>query len=74
MCVIHTAERAVVIWFLQEGAPSRERQLTMVRGALASAGFQPWRSTEAEVFSAGDETLLLARPGLPCARPSGVAE
>jgi len=66
MRVIHTASRTVTIWFIGEEAPSQSGAMALVRGALKHAGHSPWARTEAECFTAGDETLLIARPGEDC--------
>ena len=46
-----------------------EEELTDVRGAvnasLVSAGLEPWRDLEAELYERGDMGLLLARPRPP---------
>ena len=63
MRVIHTAEKAVTIWYIGEPAPSLPSAMAIVRGCLRHAGFPPWLRTEAECFTAGDETLFIARPG-----------
>ena len=63
MCVVHTAERAVTIWLTGEEAPSRQRLMALVRGALSAAGYAPWPTADADCFTAGEETLLIARPG-----------
>lgn len=62
MRVVQVAERAVAIWFVQEEAPPLRTMLSLVRGALAGSGYEPWHTAEAECFAAGDETLLIARP------------
>ena len=69
MCVIQAAERAVAIWFTEENAPPLEKILRLVRGALAAGGREPWPAIAAECFTAGDETLVIARPGQK-SRPS----
>ena len=63
MRVIQTAEKAVTIWFVGETAPSLPAAMALVRGCLRHAGIAPWPKTEAECFTYGDETLLIARPG-----------
>lgn len=70
MRVMQVAERAVAIWFVEEDAPPRRNMLTLVRSALKASGYAPWRSTEAECFSAGNETLLIARPEREADHPS----
>lgn len=63
MRIIHTAERAVAIWFIGEAPPPPKKSLALVRGALRSAGLSPWPRTEAELFTRGGEALFIARPG-----------
>jgi len=63
MRVIQTANRAVTIWFIGETAPPLAKTMALVRGSLRHAGFDPWLHTEAECFTAGNETLIIARPG-----------
>ena len=62
MRVIQTADRAVTIWFIGETAPPLPQTMALVRGSLRHAGLEPWVHTEAECFTAGDETLFIARP------------
>ena len=63
MRALQVAERAVSIWFSREDAPTRGQMLCLVRRALADRGYRPWPETEAECFAAGEDTLLIARPG-----------
>ena len=63
MRVIQTANRAVTIWFIGETAPPLSKTMALIRGSLRCAGFEPWPRMEAESFTAGNETLIIARPG-----------
>ena len=63
MRTVYAAESAVSILISGEAPPYRRQLLAMVRNALEEAGLQPWDEMEADCFQAGEETLLLARPG-----------
>ena len=56
------AERSVLIWFFREDVPGRSQLIALVRRALENEGLRPWPRTEAECFSSGENTLLIARP------------
>lgn len=60
---IRTEENAVTIWLSGEPVPGREEILSLVKRSLAEKGFVSWADTEAECFAAGEETLVIARPG-----------
>ena len=62
MRVVQAADRAVAIWFVDEEAPPLGRLLSLIRRALAASGRRPWRAVAAECFTAGGETLVIARP------------
>ena len=63
MRTVPATETAVSIWFSREDVPDREQMLKLIRQALLERGLDPWRSTEAECFAAGEDTLVIARPG-----------
>ncbi len=65
MRTVQATDTAVSIWFSRENAPSRQQMLSLVRQALVERGLDPWSSTEAECFAAGEDTLVIARPGQP---------
>lgn len=60
---IQAEEKAVTIRLSGEPAPEREEVLRMVRQALEESGYAPWSETEAECYAAGEEILVIARPG-----------
>ena len=62
MRVVQATDRAVSIWFSGEAAPDRGALLALVRQALAERGLSLWPDTEAEQFTAGADTLVIARP------------
>ena len=63
MRTVRATETAVSIWFSHEDVPAREQMLALIRQALMEQGLTPWQSTEAECFAAGEDTLVIARPG-----------
>ena len=63
MKTVQATETAVSIWISREQAPSRTQMLALIRQALAERGLTPWPETEAECFAAGEDTLVIARPG-----------
>lgn len=63
MRAVQVAENAVSIWFSREDIPNRRQMLTLVRRMLEQKGFAPWPETEAECFTAGEDALVIARPG-----------
>lgn len=70
MCKVEAGETAVTIWLSRECMPSGEREVArLVHRILAERGLEPWPAVAAECFSAGEEMLILARPGIP--RPRG---
>ena len=60
---IETEEKAVTIRLTGEPTPSRAELMWLVRLALEARGFPAWEDTEAECFTAGEEILVIARPG-----------
>jgi len=60
---IQTEEETVTIRLSGEPVPERGEVLRMVRQALEESGYAPWPETEAECYSAGEEILVIARPG-----------
>ena len=62
MRYIQAADTAVSIRFVGERPPGPGALGRLVRRALAERGLAPWDGMEAECFTAGDETLLIARP------------
>ena len=62
---IRTEENAVVIRLSGEPVPGRGELLRLVRRSLENSGYAPWPETEAECFAAGEEVLVIARPGGP---------
>ncbi len=69
MIEIQAAARAVSIRFVGERPPGGGALRAMIRRALAERGLPVWERMQAEVFSAGDETLVIARPAEDC-RPA----
>ena len=65
MKTVQATDTAVSIWISREEPPSRAQMLRLVRQALADRGLAPWPETEAECFAAGQDTLVIARPGHP---------
>ena len=63
MRTVQATDTAVSIWITREAAPTGEQMLRLVRQALEDQGLAPWRETEAECFAAGEDTLVIARPG-----------
>ncbi len=63
MRAVQVAENAVSIWFSREDIPDRRQMLTLVRRMLEREGYAPWAETEAECFTAGEDALVIARPG-----------
>jgi len=63
MRVMHVSGRAVAILFTDEALPPEQRLASMVGAALVRTGHKPWPHVEAECFTAGDEALVIARPG-----------
>lgn len=55
--------KTVTIRLSGEPAPARAAVLRLVRQTLKENGFAPWEETEAECFAAGEEILVIARPG-----------
>ena len=75
MRVVQAAEKAVVIWFAAEEAPSRWEVPELVRAALRGAGLPPWPGLRAECFPGAGDALLIARsasrrPSLRRRRPA----
>ena len=64
MRTVRVTETSVSIWLSQEETPPEGQMLALIRQALAAQGLDPWPETEAECFSAGSDTLIIARPGL----------
>ncbi len=56
---------SVSIWLCGETLSRRESVCELVKKALTGAGLAPWPSVEAECYSGGGDTLILARPGVP---------
>lgn len=65
MKTVQVTPTAVSIWISRERAPDRAQMLELIRQALAERGLAPWEETEAECFAAGEDTLVIARPGHP---------
>ncbi len=63
MKTVQATDTAVSIWISREAAPTGEQMLLLVRQALMERGLAPWSETEAECFTAGEDTLVIARPG-----------
>ena len=63
MRTVQVTETAVSIWFSHEAVPGRGQLLALVRQALTEQGLPPWSQTEAECFAAGEDALVIARPG-----------
>lgn len=60
---IQTEEKTVTIRLSGEPVPERGEVLRLVGQALEEGGYAPWPETEAECYSAGEEILVIARPG-----------
>lgn len=63
MRTVRATETAVSIWLSGEDAPGRAELMALIRQALLDRGLDPWPDTEAECFTAGEELLIIARPG-----------
>lgn len=63
MRVVEATDKAVSIWLSGEDLHGLGSMTKLVRQALNEAGLRPWTSAEADVFTAGEEVLLIARPG-----------
>ena len=63
MRVVEATDRAVSIWLSGEDLHGPGCMTELVRQALNEAGLRPWTCAEADVFTAGEEVLLIARPG-----------
>lgn len=63
MRTIEATDRSVSIWISREPPPGRAELLALVRRALEEQGLAPWPETETECFRAGQDTLIIARPG-----------
>lgn len=63
MRTVQATETAVSIWFSHEDVPGKGQLVKLVRQALTEAGLPPWGAVEAECFTAGEEMLVIARPG-----------
>lgn len=63
MKTVQATDRLVSIWISLEQPPSRDEMGALVRQALAERGLAPWPEVEAEWFAAGEDTLVIARPG-----------
>ena len=60
---IQTEENTVTIRLTGEPVPERREVLRLVREALEERGYAPWPATKAECYTAGEEILVIARPG-----------
>ena len=65
MRTVQATDKLVSIWISREQPPGRREMGALVRQALAERGLAPWPEVEAECFAAGEDTLLIARPGRP---------
>lgn len=63
MRTVQVTDKAVTIRLSGEPVPDKRALAGMVRRALEGEGLVPWGETEAECFSDGEETLIIARPG-----------
>ena len=63
MRTIQAGEKAVSIWFSGETPPGKRQTLGLVHRALAEQGYAPWPETVLELFTAGGDALVIARPG-----------
>jgi len=63
MRVVEVTDKAVSIWLSGEDTRGLGDMTGLVHQALSEAGLKPWTSAEADVFTAGSEVLLIARPG-----------
>ena len=63
MMQIQATDTAVSIWISREQPPAGETLRRLVRRALSERGLVPWGEVEAERFTAGEDTLIIARPG-----------
>lgn len=62
---VQVSDRTVTMWFSGEKAPGGRKLAALVRRTLEERGMEPWAETEAERFDAGEDTLVIARPGPP---------
>lgn len=65
MMHVQATDTVVSIWISREQTPADEQLRRLVCRALAEQGLAPWSGMEAECFSAGEDTLIIARPGRP---------
>ena len=63
MKTVQATDRLVSIWISLEAPPTGAEMRRLVRQALAERGLPLWSDMEAECFAAGEDTLLIARPG-----------
>ena len=63
MRTVRATETSVSIWLSKEEVPPEGQMLTMIRQALTDQGLEPWPEMEAECFAAGEDALIIARPG-----------
>ena len=63
MRTIQAGEKAVSIWFSGETPPGKRQTLALVRKALEERGLPSWPETVLELFTAGGDALVIARPG-----------
>ena len=62
---IEAGPDSVVIWLSGEPVPDRLSIPCLVRKILIRQGLEPWPEVEAECYSGGVDTLILARPVPP---------
>lgn len=62
MRLVQATGKTVVIWLVEEETPSRWGITALVRTALEGAGLPPWPHMRAELFAAGGDVLVIARP------------
>ena len=63
MRTVQATDTAVSIWISGERPPAGAEMRRLVGQALAERGLEPWPEVEAEWFAAGEDTLVIARPG-----------
>ena len=63
MRITEASPAAVTILFTGEPVPAWRALTSLVRRTLRERGLAPWSAAETECFRAGEDTLVIARPG-----------
>jgi|GEM_PF-2857416 len=57
-------ENIVVVLLHNEDGIAPSRAKALVRTVLEDYGFEPWGTIDIDIFTGGEETLLIAKPGI----------